>query len=82
MVSGCCNPSLLLADFNRGSFGVKGQESFIRLLKIITSTDQTMDRPAVAFTLLQVEFGGVNQNADLSGLMKELIRIREEQTRS
>jgi L-ribulokinase len=27
-------------------------------------------------------FGGVNRNADLSGVMKELIRIREEQTQA
>ncbi len=27
-------------------------------------------------------FGGVNRSADLSGVMKELIRIREEQTKA
>jgi L-ribulokinase len=39
------------------------------------------DRLYILYRKLHDAFGGVNKNADLSGVMKELIAIREEQSR-
>jgi L-ribulokinase len=47
----------------------------------VSENQQTYDQLFLLYRKLHDAFGGVNHRADLSAVMKELIRIREEQSR-
>jgi L-ribulokinase len=48
----------------------------------IPENEAVYNRLYALYRQMHDAFGGVNRSADLSGVMKELIRIREEQTKA